>query len=461
MALPEHRGTPMVDHAIHHILEDGYDNLQQASSRDELTGLINRRAFERLLAETLHDDPERDERHTVIMLDVDQFGLINDVYGFAGGDNLLQSIANLLRTYLPENARLARTGDDEFSILLLQSSLEQGFQLAEQHRLAIHAYKHTWNSQSMPISASVGVVNVDGREQTPAELLKAVSSACGIAKQAGRNCTRIYRESDREFKEHRDLVDSVATIEDALQHNKLVLVAQPIAPLQPDAGALHYEILLRVQGEDGRLLSPVHFILAAERYKLMRSVDRWVVETFFSMLDSYQPDLQGTDGFSINLSSQSMDREFKASLFKLIENAPIAREKLGFEITETAMITDSQEAVTFIKEIREIGCSFYLDDFGSGYASFSYLKEMPVDYVKIDGIFIKDLLQDAASREMVKAVTGISHFMGKQVVAEFVENQQTANLLRKIGVDYIQGYHVGRPIPLCEVLAQERCVNQA
>ncbi len=452
--LLENRDIPVVDRAVQRILKDSYDSVQHEVSYDELTGLLNRRAFERLLTELLRGEMAEGDRYTIILLDVDQFGLVNDLCGFEGGDKLLQSISNILRTYLPDNAHLARTGDDEFAILVAQGSLDLGFQLAEEHRQAINDFQYTWNNQLIPVTASVGLVSIDSREQTPAALLKAVSSACSIAKQAGRNCTRIYRETDRAFLKHRELVDSVAVIEDALQKDKIVLVAQPITPLQEGAGAAHYEILMRVEGDDGRLQSPVQFILAAERYNLMRTVDRWVVDTFFETVNSHIEQLRDVGGFSINLSSQSMaDQEFKAYLIQQIEHSSMPREKLGFEITETAMITDSEDAINFIKEIKQTGCSFYLDDFGSGYASFSYLKEMPVDYVKIDGIFIRDLLQDKASHEMVKAVTSISHFMNKRVIAEFVENQATADELRKIGVDYIQGYHIGRPIPLSQIIS--------
>ncbi len=462
LALLENREMPVVDRAIQRILKDSYDAVQQEVSYDELTGLLNRRSFERLLTELLRGEMKEGELYAIILLDVDQFGLVNDLCGFDGGDKLLQSISNILRTYLPENAHLARTGDDEFAILLAQSSLDRGYQLAEEHRQAINAFKYTWNNQLIPVSVSIGLVAIDNREQTSAALLKSVSSACSIAKQAGRNCTRIYRATDREFMEHRKLVDSVAVIEDALENDKIVLVAQLISPLQEGVGSSHYEILLRVEGENGQLQTPVQFILAAERYNLMRAVDRWVVDNFFAMTDRHIQEIQDIGGFSINLSSQSLaDQEFKAYLIQKIESAFIPREKLGFEITETAMISDSEDAISFIKEIKQTGCSFYLDDFGSGYASFSYLKEMPVDYVKIDGIFIRDLLQDPASYEMVKAVTGISHFMNKQVVAEFVEDQQTADELRNIGVDYIQGYHIGRPVPLSQLITPVQQKNSS
>lgn len=451
-ALLENRELQVVDRAVQRILKNTYNTIQQEVNYDELTGLMNRRAFVQLLNELLREVLDGEHQHTLIMIDLDQFGLVNDLSGFEGGDKLLQSITNIITTYLPDNAHLARTGDDEFGILLPRSSLDQAYQLAESNRLAIDEFKYSWNNQVIPVSSSVGVVAVECPEHTAADLLKAASSACDIAKQAGRNCTRIYRANDREFMEHKKLVKSVGVIEDALTNNRLVLFGQPIVSLQDGLQRTHYEVLLRILDENDEMQSPFHFILAAEKYDLIRSVDRWVVNAFFEMVDLQRNNLQAIEGFSINLSGQSMaDAEFKSFLKERIENSPIPREKLAFEITETAMVKDSSDAIAFIQEIKETGCSFYLDDFGSGYASFSYLKDLPVDYVKIDGMFIKGLLNDKPNHAMVKAVTEISHFMGKQVVAEFVEDEATASELKKIGVDFIQGYHVGRPEILQEL----------
>ncbi|MEN8167211.1 MAG: EAL domain-containing protein, partial [Pseudomonadota bacterium] len=369
--------------------------------------------------------------------------------GFDGGDKLLQSITNILSTYLPENAHLARTGDDEFAVLMPQSSIDRSYQVAETHRQAIDEFRYSWDNQLIPVSASVGIVAVNDTSMTSVDLLKAASSACSIAKQAGRNCTRIYRSTDQAFVEHKQLIKTVAGIEHALENNRIQLMAQLIEPLQDQGESSHYEILLRVVGKDDELQSPFQFIQAAEQYDLMRAVDRWVVNHFFAVVHEKMDQIEAIGGFSINLSSQTIaDNEFKDYLKEQIESSPIPNEKLGFEITETAMLKDAHDAITFIEEIREMGCGFYLDDFGSGYASFSYLKDLPVDYVKIDGIFIKDLRTDHASKAMVTSVTDIAHFMGRKVVAEFVEDAETAEALKKIGVDFIQGYYIGRPSPL-------------
>jgi len=449
----ENRNLQVVDRAIQRVLRESYDSVQQDTSRDELTGSLNRRAFERLINELLRAESGARERHVLVMFDVDQFGLVNDLCGYEGGDKLLQSISQIVHGFLPEQAQLARTGDDEFALLLKDSSLDQGYQLAETSRQAIDDYKYSWDNRLIPVSVSVGLVAIDDRETSSGELLKAASAACAIAKRAGRNCTRIYRETDNEIIEHKRLIQSVSVIEEALEKDRMVLVGQPIMPLQEGRGGSHYEVLLRLLREDGELQSPFHFITAAERYELMRSVDRWVVDHFFDSAEQRLAEIAEIGGFSINLSGESMaDEAFKEYLRQRIEASPIPREKLGFEITETVMVKDQQDAIDFIDEIRRTGCSFYLDDFGSGYASFSYLKDLPVDYVKIDGIFIRDLLDDHTSHTMVKSVTEIAHFMGKQVVAEFVEDQGTADALREIGVDYIQGYHVGRPLPLLELL---------
>jgi diguanylate cyclase (GGDEF)-like protein len=460
LALPRDMNLPLLDRALQRMLGKTYETIEQQVSHDELTGLMNRRAFERRLNELLHGECD-DSPHILIMLDVDQFGLVNDLCGFEGGDKLLQEITHLLHNCLPSNALLARSGDDEFTILMPDSNLDQGFQLAETQRLSLDAFRYSWAKQMIPVSASLGVVEIIGRTQTSGELLKAAAAACSIAKQAGRNCTRVYRDDDKAVLEHRRLIRSAANIEDALARDRIILVGQPIAPLQEGDRTCHYEILLRVLDDNDNLQSPFHFISAAERYDLMRSVDRWVIRRFFNMLNERHGEIAKLGGFSLNLSGQSVaDAEFRVFLRQQIVSSPLPREWLGFEITETAMVKDTQDVIRFIDEIRALGCRFYLDDFGSGYASFAYLKDLPVDYVKIDGIFIKGILDDPASQTMVKSVTEIAHYMQRRVVAEFVEDQPTADLLQGFGVDFIQGYHIGRPLPLKEILwADSPCRN--
>jgi EAL domain-containing protein (putative c-di-GMP-specific phosphodiesterase class I) len=300
------------------------------------------------------------------------------------------------------------------------------------------------------------VVEINARTRTSGELLQAAAAACSIAKQAGRNCTRVYRENDKAFLEHQRLIRSAANIEDALARDRITLVAQPIAPLQDADRSRHYEILLRVLDDEDDLQSPFHFINAAERFDLMRAVDRWVIRRFFGMLNERSGEIGDLASFSLNLSGQSVaDTDFREFLKRQIAGSPLPRERLGFEITETAMVKDAQDVIRFIEEIRALGCRFYLDDFGSGYASFAYLKDLPVDYVKIDGIFIKGIIHDPTSQTMVKSVTEITHFMQRQVVAEFVEDQATADLLQGMGVDFIQGYYIGRPVPLQEILSED------
>jgi diguanylate cyclase (GGDEF)-like protein len=459
LELPPDPNLPVLDRAMQHRLGKTYETIEQQVSHDELTGLLNRRAFERRLNELLHDGFDG-ACHVLILLDVDQFGLVNDLCGFEGGDKLLQAITHLLHNGLPSNVLLARTGDDEFSILMLESNLDQGYQIAESQRQSLDAFQYSWARQLIPVSASLGVVEINGRTCTSGELLKAAAAACSIAKQAGRNCTRVYREDDKAFLEHQRLIQSAANIEDALARDRIMLVAQPIAPLLEGDRAFHYEILLRVLDDDGNLQSPFHFISAAERYDLMRSVDRWVIQRFFTMINERFNGMSEVDGFSLNLSGQSVaDADFLLFLKQQILNSPLPRGRLGFEITETAMVRDSQDVIRFIEEIRALGCSFYLDDFGSGYASFAYLKDLPVDYVKIDGIFVRGIFDDPASQTMVRSVTEIAHFMQRRVVAEFVEDQATADLLKEIGVDFIQGYHIGRPMPLQQMLRTDRLTS--
>jgi diguanylate cyclase (GGDEF)-like protein len=460
--LLEGRELNIVDRAMQRILKNTYNSIQNEVSYDELTGLMNRRAFERRLNELLVEITDQGRVHTLILLDVDQFGLVNDICGFEGGDKLLQLLPKILHSYLPDDAQLARTGDDEFVVLLPDFNLEQAFLMAEAQRQAVDEQQFSWNNKQVRVSVSLGMVAIDSRDFTSVELLHAAASACAIAKKEGRNCIRVYSESDEAFQQRNRLIESASVIESALEQNRMTLVGQLISPLQDEEVAAHYEVLLRVLDEDGEMKNPYQFIIAAEEYNLMLMVDTWVVKSFFSQVEKFGDSLDRIGGFSINLSGQSVsDSGFRDFLMQQIADSPIPAHKLGFEITETVMVKSKQETKEFIRQIRELGCPFYLDDFGSGYASYSYLKDLPVSHVKIDGIFIKDLLVDHASHTMVKSVTEIAHFMNKKVVAEFVENQETVDALKKIGVDYFQGYHIGMPIPFGQLFSEGRLADTA
>jgi EAL domain-containing protein (putative c-di-GMP-specific phosphodiesterase class I) len=349
---------------------------------------------------------------------------------------------------------VARIGDDEFALLLMDYTLEQGYQTSEILRQVIDEYQFDWKGRMIPVSASLGLVQIESTEQTPNELLQAALAASIMAKQSGRNCTRIYLPSDSAYQDQQQMVQSLPAIKEALAKGDMELFAQPIVPLRGDAGLEpHYEILLRIRNASGELEGPQAFVRAAEQYDMMRAVDRWVVDAFFTTIAPYADVLDSGLSFSINLSGKSTgDGEFKEYVKQKVARNPLQSIHLGFEITETALVGDISDTAAFIEEIRGLGCSFSLDDFGSGYASFSYLKDFPVDFVKIDGLFVREILNKPADYAMINSITEIAHFMDKRVIAEFVSSAEIAQALRGIGVDYAQGYHFGKPRPLCEIL---------
>jgi EAL domain-containing protein (putative c-di-GMP-specific phosphodiesterase class I) len=310
------------------------------------------------------------------------------------------------------------------------------------------------------VTVSVGLVRIDRNTTNPGDLLNDAFSACRAAKEAGKNCSRLHQPSSLEYSQRKRMIRSVPVIEQAMEKNLIELFAQPITPLLTEEDGEHHEILLRVQDEDGDLKSPVEFIKAAEQFDLMRSIDRRVVNAFFRWLEKHKYKAKTMGGFTLNLSGQSLlDDRFAEFLKEQISYSPVSPQYIGFEVTETALVKSTSQANSFIQGIREMGCYFYLDDFGSGYASYSHLKDMPVDVIKIDGVFVSDMLEQKSSYTMVKSVTEIAHFMGKKVIAEFVENEEILHALRKLKVDFAQGYAVGHPVPLDKILRDKTALN--
>ncbi|MCP3867963.1 MAG: DUF1631 family protein [Gammaproteobacteria bacterium] len=459
-SLLENRDLPLVERAVQKALKSTYEKIRREGDIDELTGLMNRKAFEREIMRVTHSTDEEESEHVLIMMDIDQFSMINDVCGFEGGDHLLQTSTSIISTYMNPDTLLARTGNDEFGVLMERCSLDRGFQLAEAMRRALETFKFDWNSMSVPVTVSIGMITINSNSGSPGKLLKDAFSACRIAKEAGRNCTRLFQSSGREFEQRQRMIRSVPLIEQALESNLIELYAQLISPLDSKDTSDHFEILIRVLDEKGIRQSPVDFIQAAEQFDRMRTIDRWVLSAFFTWLKNNHDKLSNVGGFTLNLSGQSLqDETFAWFIKEQISQCILPPRMIGFEVTETALVRDVSKTNRFIREIRNIGCRFYLDDFGSGYASYSHLKDMPVDSIKIDGVFVSDMLQQKSSHAMVKSITEIAHCMGKTVVAEFVENESILHALRKIGVDFAQGYQVGRPIPIDQILTHCSAVH--
>lgn len=438
--------------------------LSWTASRDDLTGLFNRAEFRRRLHQAIENARERKMEHGLLYLDLDQFKVVNDSCGHRVGDQLLKNLSELLKTHLRATDTLARLGGDEFGILLEGCPPEKAMFIAEAIRNAVSEYRFSHDDKMFDIGASIGVAAINEHSLDVEDLMSLVDAACYTAKEFGRNRTH-FADQNRDTTDRRLLEMQWATrIKDALKNDRFRLFYQPIVPITDsvtECAPDHGEILVRMADDDGGLIPPGAFIPAAERYGLMPDIDRWIVHALFSREQSrYQAvwaDLPGGNSdltclYTINLSGASLiDTGFLEFVKQQMSDYDIPPQLVYFEITETIAITHLDRATHFMKELKAMGCRFLLDDFGSGMSSFGYLKKLPVDYLKIDGLFVKDILEDPIDRAMVKAINEIGHTMGLKTVAEFVENGDILRELRLLGVDYAQGYGISPPRPLQEV----------
>lgn len=418
------------------------------ASHDELTGLANRRAFEQHFA-AIAADPRRGAC-TLLFVDLDQFKIVNDTCGHAAGDALLRRICAPIQSLLRSADLLARLGGDEFSILIPGTDLPGATALAERIREAVERLDFRWHGRTFAVTASIGLVHETGTID-PEQMMTKADMACFMAKEKGRNRLHTHRDEDQELLVRIREMNWVQRIQEALGEERFCLYAQEIVSLQDGADeALHVEILLRMRDEGGSLVPPASFIPAAERFGLMKQIDRWVVTETFKILAQRRGAARAAAirCCAINLSGATIgDEGFLEFLKAAFARFDVAPELICFEVTETSAIVNLDAAQDFVRELRRFGCTFALDDFGSGMSSFNYLKRLPVDYLKIDGTFVKNLLTDRPDRAMVEMISHVGHIMGMRIVAEFVETQAIADALRVIGVDYGQGYGIARPRP--------------
>ena len=385
-------------------------------------------------------------------VDLDQFKLVNDTCGHNAGDELLRQLSGVLTEKLRASDTLARLGGDEFGIIFNSCTTERGLLLADEIRDAIEHFRFKWNEGIFSVGASVGVVGIAAHAVSSAEIMSMADAACYMAKDGGRNRVHLHQPDDRDTLERRGQMQWAARIRHAVDEDRLRLYYQPIVPVEERRGlATHYEIFVRLLDEHNEIVPPGAFIPAAERYDLMPAVDRWVVRNTLAWMGATREEALH---FAINLSGASITNgEFLNNIKAQILHYGVRPECICFEITETAAIADLAKARLFINELKLLGCRFALDDFGSGLSSFGYLKSLPVDFLKIDGIFVRDLLKDPIDRALVESINNVGHLMNLMTIAEFVESQAALDVLRDIGVDFVQGYFLAEPRPLTELRA--------
>ncbi|NRA71869.1 MAG: EAL domain-containing protein [Gammaproteobacteria bacterium] len=419
--------------------------LTYQASHDSLTDLLNRHEFERILQALLDNSSEKDTEHILCFLDLDQFKLVNDSCGHLAGDILLKNIAEILKLKVRKSDVVARLGGDEFAILMEFCSLKQAINIADAIRQLIHDYKFIWKNTSYSIGVSIGVAIINSETDTITKIMSAADEACYTAKEAGRNRVNIYQESNQDISRRRGELAWATRIKDAIWENKFCLYAQKISAIGPNNEKPSYELLIRLH-DGGRVILPDAFLPAAERYHLSTRIDEWVVLNAFRWLASPASQIDEMAHCAVNLSGYSLsDEDFLEYVIFQFERYGLPGDKICFEITETAAISNLAGATRFIDEFKKRGCLFALDDFGSGVSSFGYLKNLPVDFVKIDGCFVTDMANDAIDYAMVRSINEIAHVMNKKTIAEYVENAATLECLEQIGVDFAQGHYIGLP----------------
>ncbi len=425
--------------------------LNWQARHDALTALPNRQSFEGEISQAVSAAKARQATFGLLYIDVYQFKVINDSCGHVGGDELLRQLSELMSSKLRNQDLLARLGSDEFAVLLRNCTLAGAQRVADILLSAVQAFQFQWNMRDIKVGISIGVLVIDHDAESEGQILATANAACCAAKELGRNRIHLYNK-DREVEQRRNEINWVVQINDALAENRLCLYEQTIAALSAEAsaqGVEHSEILLRMKDPDGVLIGPAEFIPAAERFGLMDDVDRWVINAVIEHMWRRKDSALGEKIYSVNLSGVSLgDPSLADFVIERIERAGIDASLLHFEVTETAAIRHLDSAVEFMQRLKVLGSCFYLDDFGSGLSSFGYLKDLPVDYLKIDGSFVSAMSDDSSSYAMVSTINHLAHVMGLKTVAEYVENLELRQQLQGLGVDFGQGFGLAVPEPV-------------
>jgi diguanylate cyclase (GGDEF)-like protein/PAS domain S-box-containing protein len=419
------------------------------ATHDALTGLVNRREFERRLEEGIESGHRGDGQHVLAYLDLDRFKLVNDTSGHLAGDGMLREVAKLLRDAVRDSDTVGRLGGDEFGILLVGCPLEKARQIADDVCRAVGDHRFVWRDKIYNIGASIGLVEISRESGTLEEMLVAADTACYVAKKQGSGRVVVYSARDEALARHTGEIQWLQRLQSALKENRFHLYQQVIVPAQGGDGGPAMEVLVRLQDESGHDLPPAEFMRAAERYRLMGLVDRWVVQTTLSALGRGAISVAPERSIAINISGQTLgDLQFLEFVVECLDSTGVTPGQVCFEIAESAVIANLDHARRFVGVLHGMGCQFALDDFGSGIGSFSNLKTLPLDYLKIDGSFIRNLGRDTVNQAMVTAMIKLARTLNFKVIAEQVEDSAAEEAARRMGVDYLQGYAIGRPQPL-------------
>ena len=450
LARMEVRELSVTERATYDFLQNIHNNLSHQAQHDELTGLLNRKSFERALEDAYNEAIASESAGVLGYFDLDRFNVINTTCGHSEGDKLLEQIAKIFKVNAGEKSTVARLGGDEFGIILEDASRVDGLKRITSLHDEIRAVRFGCEDNEFNVTASVGLAEINNNIDSSGRLLSAVDAACFTAKDQGRDNIQIHNPENARISNRTNILEWVGRINVLFEKNLIQLRCQKIDPVHKTVSSLpHYEVLLDVKDEEGNRVPLDEFIVAAERYNRIIDIDTWVVDYVLNWLEEHRSKLNRINGLSINLSGSSIgNRKFMEHLESRLSEENFPADKVIFEVTETIAINNLDNAARFMRKIKETGCQFSLDDFGSGTSSYSYLKTLPIDYLKIDGAFVKDIAKNAHDYAVVKSINEIGHVMGKKTVAEYVEDEFAFQALKAIGLDYVQGFGIEKPIPL-------------